>query len=125
MIVDTDIIIWYMRDHPMAVKLLDSNKGFLISVVTYMELVQGMKNKGEFKALKTALQIWKVKILQIDEAISMKAMFYVEQYLLSHSMQLVDALIGSTAILHQLPLHTGNAKHFSLLKDIDLHPFQS
>ena len=125
MIVDTDIIIWYMRDHPMAVKLLDSNKGFLISVITYMELVQGMKNKGELKALKTALQLWKVKILQIDETISIKAMFYVEQYFLSHSMQLADALIASTAILHQLPLHTGNTKHFALFKDIDLHPFQS
>ena len=125
MIVDTDIIIWYMRDHPMAVKLLDSNKGFLISVITYMELVQGMKNKGELKALKTALQLWKVKILQIDETISIKAMFYVEQYFLSHSMQLADALIASTAILHQLPLHTGNTKLFALFKDIDLHPFQS
>ena len=125
MIVDTDVIIWYMRDHPMAVKLLDSNKGFLISVITYMELVQGMKNKGELKALKTALQLWKVKILQIDETISIKAMFYVEQYFLSHSMQLADALIASTAILHQLPLHTGNTKHFTLFKDIDLHPFQS
>ncbi|MCK5695538.1 MAG: type II toxin-antitoxin system VapC family toxin [Desulfobacula sp.] len=125
MIVDTDIIIWYMRDHPMAVKLLDSSKGFLISVITYMELVQGMKNKGELKALKIALQLWKVKILQIDETISIKAMFYVEQYFLSHSMQWADALIASTAILRQLPLHTGNAKHFALFKDIDLHPFQS
>ncbi len=124
MIVDTDVIIWYMRDHPMAVKLLDSNKGFLISVITYMELVQGMKNKGELMALKTALQLWKVKILQIDETVSIKAMFYVEKYFLSHSMQLADALIASTAILHQLPLHTGNVKHFSLFKDIDLHPFR-
>jgi len=125
MIVDTDVIIWYMRDHPKAVRLLDSNKGFLISVVTYMELVQAMKNKDELKALKTALKLWKVKILQIDEVISIKAMFYVEQYFLSHSMQLADALIGSTAILHQLPLHTGNLKHFSVFKELDIHPFQT
>ncbi len=125
MIVDTDVIIWYMRDHPKAVKLLDSNKGFLISVVTYMELAQGMKNKEELKALKTALKLWKVKILQIDEVISTKAMFYVEQYFLSHSMQLADALIGSTAILHQRPLHTGNLKHFSVFKELCIHPFQS
>ena len=124
MIVDTDVIIWYMRDHPKAVRLLDSNKGFLISVVTYMELVQGMRNKEELKALKTALKLWKVKILQIDEAISTKSMFYVEQYFLSHSLQIADALIGSTAILHQLPLHTGNFKHFSVFKKIDIHPFR-
>ena len=125
MIVDTDVIIWYMLDHPKAVELLDSNKGFLISVVTYMELVQGMKNKKELKALKTALKLWKVKILQIDEVISTKAMYYVEQYFLSHSMKLADALIASTAILHQLSLHTGNLKHFSVFKDLDIHPFQT
>jgi len=124
MIVDTDVIIWYMRDHPKAVQLLDANKGFLISVVTYMELVQGMKNKDELKALKAALKLWKVKILQMDETISTKAMFYVDQYFLSHSMQLGDALIGSTAILHQLPLHTGNLKHFSVFKELDIRPFQ-
>ena len=125
MIVDTDVIIWYMLDLPKAVDLLDSNKGFLISVVTYMELVQGMKNKKELKALKTALKLWKVKILQIDEVISTKAMYYVEQYFLSHSMKLADALIASTAILHQLSLHTGNLKHFSVFKDLDIHPFQT
>ena len=124
MLVDTDVIIWYMRDHPKAIELLDSNKGFLISVVTYMELVQGMKNKEELKALKTALKLWKVKILQIDETISTKAMFYVEQYFLNHSMQLADALIGSTAILHQLPLHTGNLNHFSVFKELEIFPFQ-
>ena len=125
MIVDTDVIIWYMLDLPKAVELLDSNKGFLISVVTYMELVQGLKNKEELKALKTALKLWKVKILQIDESISTKAMYYVEQYFLSHSMKLADALIASTAILHQLSLHTGNLKHFSVFKDLDIHPFQT
>ena len=125
MIVDTDIIIWYMRDHSEAVKLLDSNTGFSISVITYMELVHGMRNKQELQALKTALRLWKVQIIQIDEVISTKAMFYVEQYFLSHSMELADALIGSTAILHQLPLHTGNRKHFSVFKELDICLFQS
>ena len=49
MIIDTDIIIWYMRDHPNAVKLLDLNTGFSISVITYMKLVQEMRNKGAGK----------------------------------------------------------------------------
>lgn len=124
MLVDTDVIIWYMRDNFKAIDLLDSSIGFSISVVTYMELVQGMKNKEELKALKTALILWKTKIMQIDDHISMKAMFYVEQYFLSHSMQLADALIASTAMSQQLPLVTGNLKHFSVLRDLDIQPFQ-
>jgi len=124
MLIDTDIIIWYMRDNANAVDLLNSNKGFLISVVSYMELVQGMRNKREFKVLKTALTIWKSKLLQIDEAISTKAMFYVEQYFLSHSIRLADALIASTAVLNQIPLITGDLKHFSIFKELNVHPFK-
>lgn len=124
MLIDTDIIIWYMRDNANAVDLLNSNKGFLISVVSYMELVQGMRNKREFKVLKTALTIWKSRLLQIDEAISTKAMFYVEQYFLSHSIRLADALIASTAVLNQIPLITGDLKHFSIFKELNVHPFK-
>ena len=124
MLIDTDIVIWYMRDNPKAVELLNSNEGFLISVVSYLELVQGLRNKSEFKALKTALKIWKIKILQIDEAISTKAMFYVEQYFLSHAIRLADALIASTAVLFQIPLVTGNIKHYKIFKELELHPFK-
>lgn len=125
MLVDTDIIIWYMRDNSAAIELLDSNRGFFISVVTYMELVQGMKNKEERQALKTGLALWRAKILHIDEAISTKAMLFVEQYFQSHSMQLADALVGTTALLQKLPLHTGNLKHFSAFKELELRPFSA
>ncbi len=66
-----------------------------------------------------ALTLWKTKIVQIDDTISMKAMFYVEHYFLSHSMQLADALIASTAISQQLPcsLETSNIiEHYEILR---------
>jgi len=62
-----------------------------------MELVQGMRNKKELNSLRKALHIWNAKILYISEEISAKAMFFVEQYFLSHSIQLADALVGATA----------------------------
>ena len=61
MIIDTDVIIWYMKNNLAAVELLDNGQGFYISVVTYMELVQGMRNKHELKALKEALRIGRQK----------------------------------------------------------------
>ena len=125
MLVDTDVLVWYMRGNEKAKRAIKNLTGFSISVVTYMELIQGLRNKEELNVLRKSLKGWNADIIYINEEISTKAMFLVEQYYLSHSIQLADALIGSTAILYQLPLHTGNAKHFSLLKDIDLHPFQS
>ena len=123
MLVDTDIIIWYMRGNQKAFEILNKNKGFKISVVTYMELVQGMRNKQELTLLRKALKNWETKIIYITEEISSKAKFYVEQHYLSHSVQLADALIGATAVAHGEFLVTGNVKHYKIVKEINLTKF--
>lgn len=123
MLIDTDVIIWYMRGNANALKALEKHKGFTISVVTYMELVQGMRNKKELAALRKALKSWSTKIFYITEEISSKAMFYVEQHYLSHSVQLADALIGATAVSHGTTLLTGNDKHYKIVKEIKLSKF--
>jgi len=122
-LVDTDIIIWYMRGNQKAFEILSKNKGFKISVITYMELVQGMRNKQELTLLRKALKNWETKIIYITEEISSKAMFYVEQHYLSHSVQLADALIGATAVAHGDFLVTGNVKHYKIVKEINLTQF--
>ena len=124
MLIDTDVIIWYMRGNTNSLKALGKNKGFSISVITYMELVQGMRNKKELSALRKALKSWNTKIIYITEEISGKAMFYVEQHYLSHSMQIADALIGATAVSHSLPLLTGNTRHYRVIKEAKLFKFK-
>jgi predicted nucleic acid-binding protein len=39
-----------------------------------------------------------VHIIHLDQEISARASFYVQEYALSHSMQMADALIAATAI---------------------------
>ena len=124
MIVDTDVLIWYMRGNEKALQLFENMENFSISVVTYMELVQGMRNKHELNSLRQALHAWNAQILYISEEISAKAMFSVEQYFLSHSIQLADALIGATAIDHGLSLLTGNDKHYKATKGIMIERFR-
>ena len=124
MVIDTDVLIWYMKGNEKAYKEVENSKIFFISVVTYMELVQGMRNKNELNSLRRALHGWKTKILYISEEISVKAMFFVEQHYLSHSIQLADALIGATAISHGLPILTGNDKHYKIIKDIQIKKFR-
>ncbi|MBW2194810.1 MAG: type II toxin-antitoxin system VapC family toxin [Deltaproteobacteria bacterium] len=124
MVIDTDVLIWYMKGNEKAYKAIENSKNFYISVVTYMELVQGMRNKNELNNLRRALHVWNSKILYISEEISVKAMFFVEQHYLSHSIQLADALIGATAISYGLPILTGNDKHYKILKDIRIKKFR-
>ena len=124
MIIDTDVLIWYMRGNEKAYKAVENTNNFFISVVTYMELVQGMRDKKELNTLRKALHTWNTKLVYISEEISAKAMFYVEQHFLSHSLQIADALIGATAVAYALPILTGNDKHYKVIKDIQIKRFR-
>ncbi len=124
MIIDTDVLIWYMRGNEKASEIIENSNTFFISVVTYIELVQGMRNKKELNNLRKALHGWSAQILYIPEEVSAKAMFHIEQHFLSHSLQLADALIGATAIAYGLPILTANDKHYRVMKDIQIKKFR-
>jgi predicted nucleic acid-binding protein len=123
MLIDTDVLIWYMRGNEKAYQVVENLDNFFISVVTYMELVQGLRNKKELNHLRKALHGWNAQILYVSEEISAKAMFYVEQHFLRHSMQPADALIGATAISYGFPILTGNDKHYKVMKDLKIKKF--
>ncbi len=123
-LLDTDVIIWYLRGNQKAYELIHSLDIFAISAVTYMELVQGMRDKNELRQLKRTLKQWQVKTIYISEEISALALFYVEEYFLSHFMQLADALIAATCSNYGLTLYTANDKHYKIVNDIDLKVFR-
>ena len=123
MLVDTDVLIWYMRGNEKAKRIIKKFDGFSISVVTYIELVQGLRNKEELSVLRNSFKRWSARTIYINEEISIKAMFLVEQYFLSHSIQLADALIGATSMIYGLPLLTANTKHYKIIKNIILKKF--
>lgn len=124
LLVDTDVLIWYMKGNEKAYDALDKAGSFAISVITYMELVQGMRNKNELQSLRRFLKNWDARLLYLTEEISAKAMFCVEQHFLSHALQLADALIGATVLSHGLPILTGNDKHYKIIKDIQITKFR-
>ena len=123
-LVDTDVLIWYLRGNQKAYDLIHGMSEFCISSVTYMELVQGMRNKDELRILQKTLKQWNVKIIYINEEISAKALFFVEEYFLSHSMQLADSLIASTCMTYGATLITANDKHYKVVKDLQIEVFR-
>lgn len=123
-LIDTDVIIWNMRGNRRAAQLLDGAPGLGLSAVTYMELVQGMRNKGELQRLRQALHHWRARVLPVSEAISARAVFLVEEYALSHSMQMAVALIAATAIDHGESLVTANDRHYRHIPDLEIVLFR-
>ncbi|MEL6341059.1 MAG: type II toxin-antitoxin system VapC family toxin [Myxococcota bacterium] len=124
MLVDTDVLIWYMRGNPKAARALESLPDRALSAVTYMELVEGLRNKAELKALRKTLSAWNARVLPITEDISTRAMFFVELHFHSASVRMADALIGATAVSNGLTLLTANDKHFRPLGGVDIQRFR-
>ena len=123
-LIDSDVLIWFMRGHPKAVAALETAGDWYISAVSYMELIQGCRNKAELKAVQKALKSVDDGVLPVTQAISDLACTLVEKYSLSHSVHLADALIAATALHHGLPLLTANIKHFQVIKTLKINTFK-
>ncbi len=89
-----------------------------------MEIVQGMKNRRELNIFLNQLTRWSVTVLQIDRDISARAMGFVEDYFLSHSLQIADAIIAATAIEAKESLLTANDKHYKQVKSLKIVRFR-
>ena len=124
LIIDSDVLIWYLRGNEKAKKIIYSNIPFKISVVNYIELIQGMRDKKELRILQTHLKKWTTEIIQINENISSRAMFLVEDYHLSHSLGMADAIIAATALENQEILLTANEKHYGFIPHLQIQKFR-
>ena len=124
MIIDTDVLVWYLRGNNNAYKVITENIPFKISVITYFELLQGMDDKTELRALQKQLKKWSTEIIQINESISKYAMFLVENFNLSHFLESSDALIAATSLENSEILLTANNKHYSYIPNIQVQKFK-
>jgi predicted nucleic acid-binding protein len=123
MLVDTDVLIWHLRGYPQATRRLDELGSLTLSAVSYLEVLQGMRNKAELVAVKKMLQHRAATLLPISEAITQRAIDLMEAMTLSHGLQMGDALIAATALDRALPVLTANVKHFGAVPGLKVEAF--
>ena len=92
----------------------------MISAVTWMELLQGIRSRAEMLALQKSLELRKTKRLPLTPAVTERAIALMETFALSHGLQVADALIAATALENRLKLLTGNARHFSTIAELEV-----
>ena len=115
-ILDTDVIIDYIRGFAKAQQFLDSTykkQRYSISFVTAVELIKGARDK---KAQKVAEElISKFQIVEMGETISRRCFDLVKRYHLNHSLALADSLIASSALEYRAKLLTKNLKDYDFI----------
>jgi len=124
MLFDSDIIIWGFRDNLKAQKAITSDPEISISAVTYIEVIHGLKNKEHLQKWKSLISKLNIQVLPINETISQKAMFWSQEFTLSHGLELADCLIAATADAHGLTLYTGNNKDYRYIPGLILKIFK-
>ncbi len=55
MIFDTDVLIWALRGNAKAARVIEQADAREVAVISYMELLQGARNKDELRAIKAFL----------------------------------------------------------------------
>ena len=122
-LVDTDVLIWHLRGYPQATRRLDALGSLTLSAISYLEVLQGIRNKSELAVLKKMLQYRHAVLLPVTEAITLRATELMEALTLSHGLQLADALIAATGLVHGQPVLTAKLKHFTAVPGLLVEGF--
>ena len=123
MLFDTNIFIWAQRGNRRAVSAMERAPERSLSVLTYMELLQGATNSRQHAQVKDFFTTFDFHILPLTENIGHRAAIYVEEYGLASGLRAADAIIAATATEHHLVLVSSNVKHFKAIRDFNLAPF--
>ena len=124
MIFDTDIFIWVQRGNEKAARLMENTEHRYMSIQTYMELLQSAKNKTQHEYVKDFITSYDFIVLPFTENIGHRASIYIEEYTLSSNLRSGDAIIAATAVENSMTLVSSNARHFKVIKDIQLKVFK-
>ena len=123
-VVDSDVLIDVARNNPVAaahIYKLSQNYTLVISAITYMEVIVGVRSKIEL--LQTKQFLTQFAIIKLNADISDIAMGLLETYRLSHGLQIPDALIAATAIWMKVPLSSKNQRDFRFISRLNLLPY--
>jgi hypothetical protein len=118
-LVDTDILIKVYRGDSKLRKILDSNQNNLaVSVITWFELMGGLKTRQRIIDLNKQMKAFTV--IHLSEKISIKSLSLYQKYLRNKKIGLPDALIAATAIIHNLELLTDNRQDYDFINEMKL-----
>ncbi|MDW7712249.1 MAG: type II toxin-antitoxin system VapC family toxin [Deferrisomatales bacterium] len=117
LLLDTDVLIDYLRGLPQAVGWLeDVDSPLLLSAVTVAELYAGVRDGEERTTLEAFLGAFET--IPVNREIATQGGLYRRDFLRSHGTGLADALIAATAATAQARLVTLNETHFPMLTEI-------
>ena len=126
MILDSDVVIWMLRGRSEALQFArgvepgERN----VSVVSYLELLRGCRDRREANSLVEFVQEWFTEVVPLKPEIGDSAVSLMGRFGLSHRPGVNDLLIAATALSRMETLATCNVRHFDFIPGLVVQRFK-
>ena len=116
-LVDTDVMVDFLRGHPKAVALVQAQSArIILSSIVAAELYAGVRGDEELNTLDSLIYLFRV--VPVSPELARAAGLYKKDYARSHGVGLADAIIAATTEYENADLKTLNTKHYPMLKGL-------
>ncbi len=117
LLIDTDVMIDFLRGHPKAVALVKkhSSRIILSSIVT-AELYAGVRGDEELDTLDNLVSLFRV--IPVSPSLARAGGLNKRDYSKAHGVGLADAIVAATCEAENAELKTLNIKHYPMLKGL-------
>jgi predicted nucleic acid-binding protein len=116
-IVDTDVMIDYLRGRNQAIALIrEYADRIVLSPIVVAELYAGVKGAGEEEILDELVSLFRV--IEVTSEVARAGGLFKRDYGRSHGVSLADAIIAATVQSEIAELCTLNVKHYPMMKGL-------
>jgi len=116
-LVDTDVLIDFLRGNDKAVAFIDEcSAQIILSSIVVAELYAGVKGADELSVLDNFVSLFRV--VPIDCEVARAGGLYKRDFGQSHGVGLADAILAATADKENAELKTLNVKHYPMMKGL-------
>lgn len=116
-LLDTDVMVDFLRGHPKAVALVKDNLDRIaLSTIVVAELYAGVRDGEERQRLDRLSS--DLRTLPVSSEIAQQGGLYKRDYGQSHGVGLADAIIAATAEIRTAELKTLNTRHYPMFQHL-------
>lgn len=116
-LMDTDVMVDFLRGHPKAVAFVKAEKNRIVfPSILVAELYAGVRNAEEMAVLDALVSMFRV--VPLSAAIAQAAGLHKKHYAKSHALGLAAAIVAATAEAENAELCTLNTKHYPMFKGL-------
>lgn len=119
-LIDTDILVDYLRGYPEAVRFVtERSDEAVVSAMSVAELFAGVRGDAhEREQIALGRFLEQLTVAPVSAEIAKAGGIYRRDYGRSHGVGLADAIIAATAVASDASLQTLNVRHYPMFPGI-------